>query len=316
MTGLDGHRALLTRAYTYIKSVSWKSSKKMSITERAFCSNKGECIICNSKTSYFFSKKYPAYPGWPFADELKVAYWKCEHCGFVISRTHQEMAPADWAALNTSWHHLAESDAEPNLTNQPPYADQALALAILEKNNVISLKNTLDYAAGYGTLSRFLSKYFNKNIAMYDRYVRSENPDLHYVSESELEKYQLVINSAMFEHVLDRGALNEVNDLVAEDGVLMLHTVVCENVPKDPNWFYITPIVHTAFHTNKSMSILMQQWGYAASIYSPQAKSWFLFKKNFHQLSCLEEFVGEVNKEMQTQYFFYKPDFLDYWKGF
>ena len=226
------------------------------------------------------------------------------------------MAPADWAALNTSWHHLAENDAEPSLTNQPPYADQALALAILEKNNVVSLNNTLDYAAGYGTLSRFLSKYFNKNIAMYDRYVRSDSPDLHYVSESELGKYQLVINSAMFEHVLDRSALNEVNDLVAKDGVLMLHTVVCENVPKDPNWFYITPIVHTAFHTNKSMSILMKQWGYAASIYSPQAKSWFLFKKDCHQVNWLEALVGEVNREMQTQYFYYKPCFVDYWKGF
>ena len=107
-----------------------------------------------------------------------------------------------------------------------------------------------------------------------------------------------------------------MNDLVAKDGVLMLHTVVCENVPKDPNWFYITPIVHTAFHTNKSMSILMKQWGYAASIYSPQAKSWFLFKKDCHQVNWLEALVGEVNREMQTQYFYYKPCFVDYWKGF
>lgn len=288
----------------------------MSIIEKISCSGKDDCIICKSKSSYFFSKKYQAYPDGPFADELIVDYLKCENCGFVISRTHQEMDPAVWAEMNVSWHNIVESDTEQNFTNQPPYADQALALAILEKNNILSLGNALDYAAGYGTLSKFLSKYFNKNIAIFDRYVCSDNPDLNYVAESEIGKYQLVINSAMFEHVLNRYTLNEVNNLVADDGVLMLHTVVCENIPKDPNWFYFSPIVHTAFHTNKSMSILMKQWGYSASIYSHQAKSWFLFKKNCHQLGCLEELVGKINREMQTQYFFYKPDFVDYWKGF
>jgi hypothetical protein len=41
----------------------------------------------------------------------------------------------------------------------------------------------------------------------------------------------------MFEHVLRRADLDQVNDLVQEDGCLIIHTVVCENVPKDPGWF-------------------------------------------------------------------------------
>jgi len=120
----------------------------------------------------------------------------------------------------------------------------------------------------------------------------------------------------MFEHVLNRESLNEVNNLVSNDGVLMLHTLVCERIPNDPGWFYITPLVHTALHTNKSMSILMEQWGYSASIYSPQAKSWFLFKKNYPKISDLESKVAEINSELQTKYFHYKVGFADYWKGF
>ena len=243
-------------------------------------------------------------------------YWKCEDCGFVISKTHQEMPPEVWSELNISWHHFAENNIESHITNQPPYADQALALTMLEKNNIISMDDVLDYAAGYGTLSKFLSKYLNTNIKIYDRYVRNDDVSLEYVAENEIGKYQLVINSAMFEHVLSRETLNEINDLVSDDGVLMLHTLVCENIPKDPNWFYIHPIVHTAFHTNKSMSILMKQWGYAASIYSHQAKSWFLFKKEYEGLCRLEEVIKKINREIQTKYFHYKPDFVDYWKGF
>lgn len=289
---------------------------KMTINGAGSSGVHGSCIICNSKTDYFFSKTYPVYPGSPFTEALKVDYWKCEHCGFVISKTHQQMSPQIWSELNSSWHHFFERNIEESISNQPPYADQALALAMLAKNDVISLDDTLDYAAGYGTLSRFLMKYFQTRIKIFDRYVRSDDQALNYVTQQDIGIYKLVINSAMFEHVLSRKALDEVNALVAEDGVLMLHTVVCENIPKNPDWFYITPMVHTAFHTNKSMSLLMEQWGYGASVYCPQAKSWFLFKKDCAQVRGLEASVESINREIQTTYFHYKAGFVDYWKGF
>ena len=226
------------------------------------------------------------------------------------------MTPSQWSSLNESWHHNLEKNPDTRIGNQPPYADQALALTILKKNNIIDIDDALDYAAGYGTLSNFLLKYLDTRLNIFDRYVRMENENNLYIDEASLRKYRLVVNSAMFEHVLDRHALNEVNSLVADDGVLMLHTVVCERIPKDPDWFYFTPVVHTAFHTNKSMGLLMEQWGYAASIYSPQAKSWFLFKKQHPQLSGLEEKISGINGEVQTKYFHYKAGFVDYWKGF
>lgn len=278
--------------------------------------HENNCIVCQSKTNYFFSKTFPTYPGSPFTDDLKADYWKCEYCGFVISKTHQEMTSTQWSKLNTSYHHYFESSTEAQIVNQPPYADQALALTILRKNNIIDADDALDYAAGYGTLSDFLLKHFDIRIKIFDRYVRSGNKSVQYLDEESLGKYRLVISSAMFEHVLERDALNEVDNLVADDGVLMLHTLICERIPMDPDWFYVAPIVHTAFHTNKSMAILMEQWGYVASIYSPKAKSWFLFKNNYAQLSFLEARISSINRELQNNYFSYKAGFVDYWKGF
>ena len=247
------------------------------------------CLICGIQTRYYFSKTYENYPGSPFAEPLTVDYCRCGHCGFVLSRTHQQMPPDVWAALNTSWHHHYEIHREHKVSRAPPYAEQALALQMLARNGVLALDGALDYAAGYGTLAKFLTKYFGARLRIFDRFVQDDGASGgDYLGEAELGHYGLVINSAMFEHVLDRPALDEVDRLVADDGVLMLHTVICEHVPRNPNWFYLAPMVHTAFHTNRSMSLLMSQWGYAASVYSPLAKSWWLFKVGHPALDRIE----------------------------
>ncbi len=274
------------------------------------------CLICDAEASYFFSKKYTSYPGSPFPDGYSVDYFKCINCGFVISKTHADMSPDEWAGLNSSWHHHFETSLEDRTNNQPPYAEQAFALVMLHENKLIDIESALDYAAGYGSMAKILKKYFKKDILLFDKYVTDSASNLKYRGQGELKKYKTVINSAMFEHVLKRENLEAVNNLVDDDGVLMLHTVVCERVPKDPNWFYINPMVHTAFHTNKSMGILMEQWGYAASLYSPQAKSWFLFKAGSPVLDCLNVVSEKINNELQTKYFHYKNGFVDFWKGF
>ncbi len=272
------------------------------------------CMICGSATYPYFSKRYATLPpGAPFA-VLDVDYARCCQCGFVASTTHKAMSPEHWMALNASFHHSVEAGNEG--INQPPYADQALAMLLLGRNGVLDLADSLDYAAGYGTLSKFARKYFDAKVRIFDRYVTGDDDTLEYVDESALGRYRLVINSAMFEHVLERKDLDDVDALVADDGVLMMHSVVCERVPADPNWFYLDPVVHTAFHTNASMSVLMAQWGYAASVYAPQAKSWFLFKQGNPKLAELEGVIERINAEVQSRYFIYKRGFVDYWKGF
>ena len=279
-------------------------------------SGHGLCLICSNETKYFFSRTHHTYPGSPFPGDLEVDYWKCVHCGFVISKTHQEMSAKDWADLNASWHHYGENKGPLIDTNQPPYLEQALVISILKKNNIIKISDTIDYAAGYGTLAKILHKYFDFQINIYDDYVIDEKIKNWYIKDINDKQYDFVINSAMFEHVLDRKSLDTVNNLVSNDGALMIHTVICENIPNDQEWFYMKPIVHTAFHTNKSMSILMEQWGYHKSIYCPLAKTWFLFKNNADNEGLIENLTEKINDEMQSHYLHYKNGFVDYWKGF
>lgn len=271
------------------------------------------CIICNSPANYYFSKEYTEAPYDAFMKKIgPVSYEKCTNCGFVLSATHAALDMETWAELNFKAHTLYESSANNKLVNQPPYADQALMLVILAKKGIIDITDMLDYAAGYGTLSKFLNNYLHITLPIYDPYVQDDDKS-NYVATENLKHYKIVLNSAMFEHVLKRADLDAVNDLVASDGCLILHTLICENVPADPNWFYLKPPAHTAFHTNKSMGILMSQWGYGASIYCPKSKSWVLLKSDSEKI---EDAVTEINQELQTEYLIYKKGFVDYWKGF
>ena len=261
---------------------------------------------------FFLSKDFNGTPyGFMMKDFGPVDYYKCSDCGFTISKTHVEMNQDDWMTLNNDFHHFLENNDVS--TNQPPYIEQAVMLNLLEKNNVIDLNKALDFAGGYGTLSKTLKKYFNLDLLVYDPYVQEESNQVHYISEEQLGKYDIVINSALFEHLFLRESFDKINDLVSDNGFMIIHTVVCENIPKDENWFYFEPPVHCAFHTNRSMSILMKQWNYSASVYCPSAKCWMLIKKD---TSEIRERIELINSELQTNYLIYKNDFVDYWKGF
>jgi len=270
------------------------------------------CIICNEKSNFFltktlFKKEYQEM----VKNHSAFDYYKCSNCGFTLSKTHAEMSVKDWQKLNSDFHHFIENNVAP--INQPPYLEQANILNILKTNDVISFENAIDFAGGYGTLSSILNKYYKITLPIYDPYISSDNNDIQYIQQYELSKYSLVFNSALFEHLFTRESFDEINHLISDDGCMILHTVICENIPHDENWFYMEPPVHCAFHTNKSMEILMAQWGFLSSIYCPSAKFWVLFKK---EPDNLIQKVFQVNKEFQTDVIIYKRGFVDYWKGF
>ena len=178
------------------------------------------------------------------------------------------------------------------------------------------IANMIDYAGGIGSLARILQDYYGIALPVFEKYMNECIVDgkVCYVDERHLEKYDAVFNSAMFEHITKREHLEHINSLVKDDGILIIHTVVRQNIPKNPQWFYVIP-VHCAFHTNDSMQILMQQWGYTQSLYSPIAKSWVLFKKDNKNCinGSLKDFATKINKELEMKYFYHKDGFVDYW---
>ena len=271
------------------------------------------CIICGHTTEFYLSKTYLEPPFDKFMMGISpVHYHRCTHCGFVRSKTHADLDPVRWAKLNSDCHHYSENPESEYRGNQPPYLEQAMMLFLLGKNGIIEVDDMIDYAAGYGTLSRLLENHFQTQLKIFDPFIQNGDSS-RYIIEKDLRTYQTVINSAMFEHILQRDDLDRVNALVANDGCLVIHTVICETVPKDPNWFYIRPPIHTAFHTNKSMGILMDQWGYHSSIYCPMSKCWVLLKKRD---STVADRLKILNEELKSDYFYFKKGFMDYWKGF
>ncbi len=262
-----------------------------------------ECFICCHQIQFYFRKQFNEF------GLDNVDYYKCTNCGFVFSKTHNEMDYNKWEKINIAFHEKIENPNTINSTNQPPYLHQAVMLNTLLKNDIITLDNCLDWGSGYGTLSKVLAKYFGININNYDKYM---SPQQNCLSSREIaeKKFMTVINSAVFEHVTHRRFLDEINSYVSDEGCLIFHTVVCEKIPKDPNWFYLLP-VHCAFHTNKSMGVLMEQWGYSSSLYCPTAKMWVLYKK---KPKNIESIVKAINTEFQNDYLHYKLGFVDYWK--
>jgi len=268
------------------------------------------CIICNSESEFFFKKEFEGI----FKEMISSSeYHKCNNCGFTFSPTIFSLNEKEFSKLNIEFHKWAENPMIERYGNQPPYIEQATMLTVLEKNKLIDLNNCLDFAGGYGTLNKLMKKYFHKEpFLIYDPYMQDLSNG-KYLEKDQLKKYNTVFNSAIFEHVTNRKTLEEINSCVSDIGTLVIHTVVCENIPNDSNWFYINP-VHCAFHTNKSMEILMEQWNYKWSAYCPSAKSWILFKNEFNNEGII---IDELNKELQTKYLYYNfHGFVDYWKGF
>lgn len=269
------------------------------------------CLICNAETYSFFYKEYKIPPYSNILGNEKIEYVKCHKCGFTFSKSHQHFSKDKLEKLNHDFHNYIENPNNPKIGNQPPYIEQATMLNILYTHKLINLSNALDFGGGFGTLVRILKKYYNIQFPIYEPYMHQTDKEIHYV-DLKNEKFEAVNCSALFEHIIHRETLEEINNCVSETGALVLHTVVCENIPNDDNWFYINP-VHTAFHTNKSMNELMKQWNYKSSIYCPTAKCWILYKKT---PSNIENMVAIINKLFQTQYLIFKQGFVDYWKGF
>src|ERR1039458_3769392 len=120
-----------------------------------------KCLICGSSMSFFFSKEFREY-GLDTAE-----YWRCGACGFVVSKTHVEMAPAKWGALNHE-SHAAYQGTESNpddpkwhtrLQNQVRMLNDIQAIGLLNRNG-----RWLDYGCGDAKLSGALRTQCNLNL--------------------------------------------------------------------------------------------------------------------------------------------------------
>ncbi len=265
-----------------------------------------KCLICSSPMQFFFSKKYDSF------DLGEVEYWKCNGCGFTLSKTHAEMSADTWQRLNYQYHSTYQgNEISPD---DPKWIarlnTQAAVISDLADIGLLDTKGRwLDFACGDGKLSDILKEHYDLELLKYDRYMRDAQG---FLDDEALVKgsFDFVITTSVFEHFTRRTDFDLVESLVSADGVLGLHTLVCEDVPPDPSWFYLLP-VHCAFHTNKSMSILFKQWGYRASIYNVEAQLWLWFRTDPEEIQSI---AIKANLRESRPKYVYKADFVDYWK--
>lgn len=262
-----------------------------------------DCMVCRSVMGFFFSKEFDTF------GLGKVDYWKCPTCGFVASRTHLEMTEDRWAELNDDFHSLTHhADGNPYNRNQR-YFNQSLMLHLLQKQGLIKKQGWLDWGCGIGAVSRLLQDFFDLRLLSYDKFFR---PEFNPAAEPDLKArgHELVLCTAVLEHLRDRATLDEIERLVSPSGAFAIHTLVPESVPQDPDWMYLLP-VHCAFHTNRSMQILMDEWGYRCSVYNEFAKLWVLFHADPNEI---EPRVLALNAELGWSYLHFKRGFTDFWK--
>ena len=86
-----------------------------------------------------------------------------------------------------------------------------------------------------------------------------------------------------------------------------MHTLVAEEIPCDPDWFYLVP-VHCTFWTNSAMKIFFERYGFIACSYNVDAQTWLMFrdKDPFEKLKS-------IAPNLSGKWIF-SDSFVDYWK--
>lgn len=259
------------------------------------------CFVCGKEMTGYFIKKW--------GEEMTGDFVRCPDCGLVINKTMYEMPIQEWMEKNEELH--SEYQGTDEMKDDPKWLDRINA-----QGEVILQLYDLDIFScngkciGYGCGDGKLADLVNRNrqlIQKYDKFMGCGK--LGYLKDKEVNQgeFDVVICCSVLEHLVGKVEVEKVFGLIAEDGVLCLHTLVCEEVPRDPDWFYLLT-VHCTLWTNKAMSILYKDNGFAGCAYNLESQMWFMFRNK-------EQFVRLKNAEQVLKgKWFFSDGFVDYWK--
>lgn len=246
---------------------------------------------------------------------------KCRSCGLTVNKTVYEMTEAEWEGeVNSSHREYQGTDDAPGDPNWiPRLKTQARMFAQLFEIGFLSADdNCIDFGCGDGKLSDYTDdEYRNicgkrpeKNlINKYDEFM-NPNGDDGYLSKTDVDgaKFDLVISCSVFEHLIGMDNVQKVLSKVADNGIMAVQTLVVEEVPQDPEWFYLH-IAHCTIWSNKAMSALYDKQGYQGCAYNVEARMWFFFNSK-ERFENLKKVAGKVDGT-----WVFSDKFVDYWKN-
>jgi hypothetical protein len=99
-----------------------------------------------------------------------------------------------------------------------------------------------------------------------------------------------------------------MKNLIRERLFFCYHTLVCESIPQDPSWFYLTPL-HVTFFTNRAMEIVLRRAGFSGCVYASAERMWVSTVLN------ADAFKSQLASLQPGYSLVFKEAFVDYWKG-
>ena len=272
------------------------------------------CFVCNEKMKPYFTK---------MRGGTEETYEKCTGCGLVINKTMYMLTADEYEKVNVNFHKKYQGHMENELDPNWVYRlkTQSQVLAGLFSYGVLNLDSrTIDYGCGDGKLSQYVDDAFyritnrhptHQLIGNFDRYMawqKSLNSYYYSMKDITPHSFDVVISCSVLEHLIGFEEVDSFFSLQKDDGMVCLHTLICEAVPCDPNWFYIRPSVHCTLWTNRAMKIIYDKYNYKGCAYNTDAKMWLFFKD--------EDKFEKLRKVGERIYgsFIFSQGFVDYWK--
>ncbi|MBN2365588.1 MAG: class I SAM-dependent methyltransferase [Calditrichaeota bacterium] len=199
------------------------------------------CKICNSETTFAFSAS--------ILNKYEVPFSQCPHCDFLapdeifwLEEAYQEPINREDTGLISRNIHLAKITA-------------TLLYFFFKRSD-----NYLDYAGGYGILTR-LMRDSGFHFYWYDAY--TENlfaRGFEFDPESD-QKFALATAFECFEHFMD--PLQEIEKILQTCGNILFSTVLLPSpTPAPQNWWYygFRHGQHVAFYSAKSLSLVARKF--------------------------------------------------------
>lgn len=202
------------------------------------------CRICSTDAPLFFRKT--------ILQKYQVAYFKCPACGFLFTE------PPYW--LNEAYSS-AISSLDIGLVARN--LDFAKILSFwLGRTYPTTSARFLDYAGGYGLLTRLLRDQ-GFNFYRQDKYcenIFALNYDMTDLNESK-PRFDVVSALEVFEHFAD--PLTEIQNLFRFSDTIFFSTNLTPPDPSIQNWWYLSPETgqHISFFSRPSLTYIAQLFG-------------------------------------------------------
>ena len=272
-----------------------------------------KCFVCGAEMTPYFKTT----PEINYLESVNsFEYVRCENCGLVVSKTIYEMSHEDWEKINdVTFKNYFNNDKmlenfdprwSERIENQAELFSNLVKCGVLKKD-----LRTIDYGAGEGSLANKINEKIGKVwLKKFDAYMKPT--DENYLSADEVKpsSFDFLLTTSVFEHLIGtHGDVDNIINLIKPDGIMALHTLICEEVPKNPDWFYIASIVvHCTIWTNKAMEIIYKKFGFKGCAYHLESRIWLMFR-NVDDFQKLKNVAAKL-KGTWT----FSNNFVDYWK--